>query len=526
MWPDHPDHSIALGRNWHSHVAAVALRMGWLQHLKGVVRQENAAQWLEHGTVASGVSEEAEKMTRISRRGYLGGAAVMLSGVLAAACGEPTVRYVGKPQAGPPGPAGPQGLKGETGARGVQGAQGAAGEAGMVPVTITWGTGGRQDLAELFQSAIDLYHDQQQAVRVELEVTQPGFAKKLATQIAAGTPPNVIRSGEAAVLSRVPGGAIAAIDSYVSQTKYDLTAFYDSTVQAYEWKGKLYGLPWIALTGMIWSNVAHFNSAGESLPKDTWTWDEMLETARRVTRGDEGSAERIFGIGLTEWWEFHLLPMIRSWGGQLFDNDVDPTMMMVDPAAVDALQWYAELYTKHRLAPTAADRGELSSVRFFYAGRDAMFMSAVQVQDMRTRAKFEFDIHKLPAGKAGFASGSTTGGFAVMQGAPNIPEGFDFISFLAGEAGQRALMGFGAQIPAYRGVAESADWVGSHPPKNRAASIETLKVAQPAPRGPFWSAAKAAIRKAYAPVLAGKETARQALEATKPKVDTIIQKYL
>ncbi len=40
-----------------------------------------------------------------------------------AACGEPTVRYVGQPQAGPAGPAGPQGPKGATGA------QGAAGEA-------------------------------------------------------------------------------------------------------------------------------------------------------------------------------------------------------------------------------------------------------------------------------------------------------------------------------------------------------------------------------------------------------------
>ena len=69
MWPDHPDHSLALGRNWHSHVAVVALRMSWLQHSKGVVRQENAAQWLEHRKVASGVSEEAGKMTRISRRG-------------------------------------------------------------------------------------------------------------------------------------------------------------------------------------------------------------------------------------------------------------------------------------------------------------------------------------------------------------------------------------------------------------------------------------------------------------------------
>ena len=56
---------------------------------------------------------------------------VLLTIVFAAvaACGEPTVRYVGQPQAGPAGPAGPQGPKGATGAQGAQGAQGVAGEA-------------------------------------------------------------------------------------------------------------------------------------------------------------------------------------------------------------------------------------------------------------------------------------------------------------------------------------------------------------------------------------------------------------
>ena len=49
--------------------------------------------------------------------------------VAVAACGEPTMRYVGQPQAGPPGPAGPQGPKGATGAQGALGAPGAAGEA-------------------------------------------------------------------------------------------------------------------------------------------------------------------------------------------------------------------------------------------------------------------------------------------------------------------------------------------------------------------------------------------------------------
>ena len=48
---------------------------------------------------------------RITRRN----SGVLLAGAAAAvlaACGEPTVRYVGQPQAGPAGPAGPAGGEG------------------------------------------------------------------------------------------------------------------------------------------------------------------------------------------------------------------------------------------------------------------------------------------------------------------------------------------------------------------------------------------------------------------------------
>ena len=61
------------------------------------------------------------------------GLAVVAAGLLAAACGDPTVRYVGEPQAGPPGPAGPEGPQGAVGAQGATGATGAKGTTSAPP---------------------------------------------------------------------------------------------------------------------------------------------------------------------------------------------------------------------------------------------------------------------------------------------------------------------------------------------------------------------------------------------------------
>ncbi|MBI3971877.1 MAG: extracellular solute-binding protein [Chloroflexi bacterium] len=388
--------------------------------------------------------------------------------------------------------------------------------------TIIWGTAGRPDLAEQFQMAVDRYHAKQSSVRVTLEVHPEQFNAKLDAQIAAGTPPTVIRAGDTTIMARAAGGAIAALDELAKRHRVDLKQFYPSTVESYRWRGKVYGLPWLALTGMIWTNVNFFQTNSVPLPRDPWAWEDLLNTARRLTTGQAGEAGRIFGIGLVDRWEWHLLPLVHSWGGKLFDNDLDPTKMVIDAPAAEALQWYSDLYNAHHVAPKAPDRDGLSAVRFFQSGRAATFMSAVQVQDMRIQAKFSFDLVKLPRGKKGFAAGSTTAGFAVLQQAEHVPQGFDFISFLAGEEGQRILVG--DQIPAHRAVAESDAWLKDVPPQNRKAALETLSVATPAPRGPQWEDVQGALAKTFASVWDGKKTALQGLQEAKPVVDSILGK--
>ena len=138
-------------------------------------------------------------MASIVRRRYLGGAAAALGGLLAAACGEPTVRYVGQPQAGPAGPAGPQGVKGAAGAQGAQGAQGVAGAAAKAPVTLDfqhrWNGPAREPIVD---EAIKRFEEANPGIFVDLTMnlsrgdgTDGGVPiGKILAAIAAGTPPD------------------------------------------------------------------------------------------------------------------------------------------------------------------------------------------------------------------------------------------------------------------------------------------------------------------------------------------------
>ena len=135
-------------------------------------------------------------MARISRRQSLGGGVAVLGGLLAAACGEPTVRYVGQPQAGPAGPAGPQGAKGAAGAQGAKGAQGAAGAAAKQPVTVTlWGTWygwrGEADTGERIIGMKQLFEQwNQTGSHVYAEIGGKGTPDKIITAYAANQQPD------------------------------------------------------------------------------------------------------------------------------------------------------------------------------------------------------------------------------------------------------------------------------------------------------------------------------------------------
>ena len=136
---------------------------------------------------------------------------------MAAACGEPTVKCVGKPQAGPSGPAGPEGAKGATGRQGVQGAQGATWAKAKDPVTVgfrhRWNGPAREPIVD---EALKMFREKTLSILVDMTMNlTPGGEGvdggvpigKIIAEIAAGSPPGVFMVHGRAVGSLARRGA-------------------------------------------------------------------------------------------------------------------------------------------------------------------------------------------------------------------------------------------------------------------------------------------------------------------------------
>lgn len=176
------------------------------------------------------------------------------------------------------------------------------------------------------------------------------YHQKIATATAAGDAPDVFWM-DVRVAAFAAQGSLLVLEKYLTpQNKGDIleSGFIEPV-----WKGRIYGVPMHELTEGLFVNRTMFEEAGIRIParlEDAWTWDEFVTIARRLTRRT-GERTDIWGFGvlrhLSDW---SILPVIIQNNGTVLSSDLKKaTGNLNAPAAVEAMKWYQDLFTRHRV---------------------------------------------------------------------------------------------------------------------------------------------------------------------------------
>jgi ABC-type glycerol-3-phosphate transport system substrate-binding protein len=146
----------------------------------------------------------------------------------------------------------------------------------------------------------------------------------------------------------------------------DRSLFIQSAIDAVTYNGKIYAYPFREATAALYYNKEYFKLAGiEAAPLDSpWTWEEWkqnVEIVREAVKQKTGKA--VWGLtflsnpGRGDFW---LTPIIRSAGvpgsptyQAISDDGLTLSGYADTPEAMKAYQFYQNLYTKEKLAPTA-----------------------------------------------------------------------------------------------------------------------------------------------------------------------------
>jgi multiple sugar transport system substrate-binding protein len=382
--------------------------------------------------------------------------------------------------------------------------------------------------SEAKEQVLRLFEQKTPGLKAELDNAPGGddYNNKLQSMTAGGTPPDVYWFNPALFLVYQRRGFFLDLTPQMAREKFDLSDFPDKAIEQYSWQNKHWAMPKDFPTRGLFANVNLFEEVGLKPPPgdytdQTWTWDRFLEAAQKITR-DKGGVSQ-FGLETGTGFR-QIMPWIHGNSGELVDKDC-AQCVLTEPAAVEALQFLADLKLKHHVWASADDAKTGAT---FPLGRIAIQENAPPgVGTMRRQAQgFTWDATHVPRGKNGkyAASGGGTGQ-AVHAGTKNLDEAWTLLKFLLGpEALFIEIVKDQLNMPGRKSQANSKEYLSSgQPPKNIKVFVDGLPFLRPDPQTTNWDEINVALTRELAPLWAGQKSAREAATAAKAVLDPLLK---
>jgi multiple sugar transport system substrate-binding protein len=358
-------------------------------------------------------------------------------------------------------------------------ARAGAGETPAASGTVAFSVWGDPAEKAAYEQLAASFNRRQARVTAQLLHTpgQNDYLKRLAADFAGGTPADIILLNYRRFGAYAARGALAPVEPYLERSALlARDAFYPGVIAAFTRDGHLVGLPQNVSSLAIYYNRRLFDRAGLPYPGDGWTWDDFSGTARALTRGTEQ-----YGVGI-EPSLIRLAPFIWQNGGDIVDDLAAPTRLTLDrPESAEALQWFADLQLKHRVAPDAAQASAEDDESRFLGGRTAMlFDSRRAVPTLREIAALDWDVAPLPGRKVRAGILHADAYFLTAAGR-NKAAAWAFVEYANSTEGQTFIARTGRTVPSLRAVAESPVFLepGGKPSSNRV-FLDAIPVLRPA----------------------------------------------
>ncbi|HNT26014.1 MAG TPA: sugar ABC transporter substrate-binding protein [Anaerolineales bacterium] len=338
------------------------------------------------------------------------------------------------------------------------------------------------DTAELaaYQTLVDAFMAKYPEIDIEL-IHIPGqsdYRKRLAADVAAGTPANVVLINYRRYAAFAAKGALEPLAPYLAKSEVIAESdFYPQAIEPFYWNGQLMCIPQNLSSLVVYYNQDLFDQAGLPYPAAGWTWDDFLKAAQVLTLDSNGDGVmEQFGLG-TEASLFRLAPFVWQNGAEIVDDPAAPTRLAIEtPEALEAVNFFVDLSVKYHVVPNAEEEASQTSEDRFINGTLAMFLNSRRgVPTYRESANFNWDVAGLPQGKEQ-ASILHSDAYCMTSPTEDKDAAWVFIEYANSVEGQTIISGTGRTVPSLISVAESPAFLD---PNTRPASNQVFLDAIP-----------------------------------------------
>jgi ABC-type glycerol-3-phosphate transport system substrate-binding protein len=268
----------------------------------------------------------------------------------------------------------------------------------------------------------------------------------------------------------------------------------------------------------LYYNVKLFEEAGLTPPDETWTWAQLREAALALTK-KEGDTTTQWGV----LFDYNFFPEWLSWiwaNGTDFFNADQTACNLTDPAATEALQFWADLINVDKVAPpNAVLQGYEAAANGFMSGQVAMYFGAGwDPPGFDTVPDLQYGMAPAPksptGGQATYLMNLTWG---ISADSDMKQTAWEYAKYFATE-GERLRLASISSVPSYLPLAE--EWLTPEKEaKGYGLYLEAAQYSHVPGAGEKWGRISSMAQSELDLLFAGEATATEVAEQLCPQVD-------
>jgi multiple sugar transport system substrate-binding protein len=383
---------------------------------------------------------------------------------------------------------------------------------------LTFSTWGSIDEIETLKPLLAEFETANPDVPVDLIHIPDEYPHKVRLMAAARRMPDVLFMENQTLPGFARRGVLRDLAPFLAKdTALKSTDFFKPTLTALTWHNTLYAIPRDLSNIVIFYNRKLFDEAHVPYPTAGWRYEDMVQKARRLTRGDEQ-----FGMGFAPF-PIYWLPYLWSDGADMVDA-TESRCTLLDPPALAALHRYLDLRTLYHCAPTEAQVGNARMSQLFAQGKLAMLVGGRWVvPGFRKKLTFPWDVAAFPAGRAGSIVDADASGWAISSACKDPERAWRLIRFLAGRHACEAFTQSGLIVPARRDVADSPAFLGGGAPANSRVFLDAVSTARPTRTPPSYDEIVYELIDGMEPAWNGERSLEDTLRPVVKRIDALLR---
>lgn len=385
------------------------------------------------------------------------------------------------------------------------------------PVTISYACWDSNQ-ANLIEKMADEFEKENPNIKIDIQVN--GWADYwtgLEAAATGGSLPDTFWMHSNNIYYYGSNDQLLDLTDYIKNSdKVDLKNYPEGLDEIYNVDGKQYAIPKDYDTIALWYNKTMFDEAKISYPDDTWTWKDLKEAAKKLTK-DDGS-QYGFCAGLHNQEGYY--NFVYQNGGEIITPD--KTSGYDEDKTVAGIDEYFS-FVREGLSPEIYDdqaRAEAISNGLCAMGLFGSWnLSGFAASDFM---KDNFDCTVLPTSNEGGKASIFNGlGNAISATTKHPDEAWKWVEYLSSKEGQERQAELGIAISAYNGTADK--FTNAYSMFNTKCYIDMVDYAQIRPysnQTSVWEdKAYELLKNAYA----GKEDTKDACKKTAEMMNEAIQ---